>query len=192
MSQENVRVARGVRYRVALPSEAAASRRTPDEHLFVRYPAIYRLLAARWMQLPPRSRVRRAWLRRFAGRALAAANRRDFAVLLLGIDRAVEYQPAGDQRPPGMEPVSHGHDEYEKVWRQLMDAFEDFRGEPVEIFDLGDTLLSVVQYEGHGSGSGVPVTVPLCQLLKLRRGLVIWQKDFSDRAEALEAAGLRE
>jgi hypothetical protein len=29
-------------------------------------------------------------------------------------------------------------------------------------------------------------------LIRLRNGLVFWQKDFSDRAEALEAAGLRE
>jgi ketosteroid isomerase-like protein len=192
MSQGNVNSARGVRYRVALPSEAAASRRTPDEHLFVRYPAVYRLLAALWMRLPPRSRLRRGWLKRLAGRALAAANRRDFAVLFFGMDPAVEFHPAGDQLPPGMEPVSRGHDEYEMVWRQMMDAFDDFRGEPVEIVDLGDKLLAVVEYKGHGSGSGVPVSIPLFQLFKLRRGLVIWQKDFSDRAEALEAAGLRE
>ena len=73
-----------------------------------------------------------------------------------------------------------------------MDAFEDFHGEPAEVFDLGDTLLSVVRYEGHGSGSGVPVTIPLFQVFKLRQGLVVWQKDFSDREEALEAAGLSE
>jgi hypothetical protein len=192
MSQENVEIVRGVRYRVTLPSEEAASRRTPDEHLFVRYPAVYRLLAARWMRLPPQSRFRRALLRRLAVRAMAAANRRDFAVLLLGIDPAVEYHPADDQRPPGMEPVSHGHHEYEMVWRQMMDAFEDFHGELAEVFDFGDTLLSAVEYKGHGSGSGVPVNIPLFQLYKLRHGLVIWQQDFSDRVEALAAAGLRE
>jgi hypothetical protein len=36
------------------------------------------------------------------------------------------------------------------------------------------------------------VNVRLFQLMRLRRGLVIWQKDFSNRAEALQAAGLRE
>ena len=123
---------------------------------------------------------------------MAAANRRDFAVLLLAMDPAVEYHPADDQRPPGMDRISHGHDEYEMVWRQMMEAFDDFSGEPIELFDLGDTLLSVVEYKGHGSGSGVPVNIPLWQLFKVRRGLVVWQKDFSNRAEALEAAGLSE
>jgi hypothetical protein len=192
MSEENVEIVRGVRYRVSLPSEAAARRRTSDERLFVRFPTLYRFLAARWMRLPPQSRLRRAWMKRVAGRGLAAANRRDFAVLLLAMDPAVEYHPAGDALPPGMKAIYHGHDEYEMVWRQLLDAFDDFHGEPVEVFDLGRMLLAVIEYTGHGSGSGVPVSVPLCQLFKLRQGLVIWQKDFSDRADALEAAGLSE
>ena len=38
MSQENVEIVRGARYRVSLPPERAAARRTPDERLFVRFP----------------------------------------------------------------------------------------------------------------------------------------------------------
>ncbi len=74
----------------------------------------------------------------------------------------------------------------------MMDAFDDFRTEPVEILDLGDKLLITAHYKGHGSGSGIPIDETLFQLCRLRGGLVVWQKDFSDRSEALEAAGLRE
>ena len=190
MSQENV--VRGVKFRVSLPSERASQRRSLDERLFVRLPALYRLLADRLMRLPAPSRLRRMGLARLAGRALAAANRRDFDVLLLGIDAAIEYRPADDVRPPGMDVVFHGHTGYREVWQQMMDAFEDFHAEPADLIDLGDTLLLAIQYEGHGSGSGVPVKVPLFQFFRLRRGLVVWQQDFSDRSEALEAAGLRE
>jgi hypothetical protein len=91
-----------------------------------------------------------------------------------------------------MDPVSHGHDGYEKVWRQMIDSFEDFRGEAQEVIDLGEQLLATSLYMGHGSGSGVPVNIPLFQLFRLRRGLVVWQKDFSDRFEALQAAARRE
>ena len=192
MSEENVETARGVRYRVSLPSEKASKRRSLDERLFVRFPALYRRLAQVWMRLPPRSRVRRLMLARIAARAGAAVNRRDFEVLFLALDPGIEYLPAGDQLPPGMDAVTHGHDGYEGVWRQMIDSFEDFHAEPEELFDLGDTLLATTQYKGHGSGSGVPVDVPLFQLLRLRRGLVVWQQDFSDRSEAFEAAGLRE
>jgi hypothetical protein len=131
-------------------------------------------------------------LRRLAGRTLAAVNRRDFQVLFLGIHPAIDYEPAGDQRPPGMSAVSHGHDGYEEVWRQMIDSFEDFHAEPEELLDLGAWLLVTVRYAGHGSGSGVPINVPLFQLCRLEQGLVHWQKDFSNRSDALEAAGLRE
>jgi hypothetical protein len=192
MSQENVETARGVRYRISLPTERASQRRTLDERFFVRFPAAYRLLADRLMRLPPRSRLRRLMLARIGGRGSAAVNRRDFAVLFLTFEPGIEYHPAGDQLPPGMDAVSYGHDGYQKVWQQMIDSFEDFRVEPEELFDLGDTLLATTQYRGHGSGSGVPVNIPLFQLFRLRRGLIFWQKDFSDRSEAFKAAGLRE
>jgi ketosteroid isomerase-like protein len=191
MSQENVQPVRGAQYRLSLPSERAGQRRSLDERLFVLFPALYRLLAARLVRLPLRSRLRGWWLRRLAGRALAAANRRDFAVLLLGFDPDIEYHAAAD-RVVGNPAVSHGHEDYEKVWREIMDAFDDARAEPKELMDLGDVLLATVQYSGHGSGSGVPVEVSTFQLFRLQHGLVVWQKDFSNRSEALEAAGLGE
>ena len=182
---------RGVRYPVSLPSERAGQRRSLDEHLFVLFPVLYRLVAARLARLPPRSRLRGWWLRRLAGRGLAAANRRDFAVLLLGFDPGIGYHAAADQNLD-QPAISHGHQGYEKAWREIMGAFDDFRGQPKEFIDLGDMLLATVQYSGHGSGSGVPVEISLFQLFRLRDGLVVWQKDFSNRSEALEAAGLSE
>jgi hypothetical protein len=188
VAKENVQILRGRRYPISLPSARAGQRRTLDERFFVRFPAAYRVLAARLMKLPPGSRLRRLMLIRISRRGLAAVNRRDFEVLFLAIDPGIEYYPAGDQRVPGMNPVTHGHDGYEEVWREMIDAFEDFHAEPEEVLDLGDQLLGTIQYKGHGSGSGVPVNVPLFQLFRLHRGLVVWQKDFSDRSEAFEAA----
>jgi SnoaL-like domain len=190
MPRENAETMRAVRYRISLPSERAGQRRSLDERLFVRAPVLYRQLAAAVARLPPRSRLRRSILARRAGRVGAAVNRRDFAVLFLGLEPDIEYLPPSDQLPPGMDAVRHGYDDYEEVWRQMIDSFEDFHAEPEELFDLGDTLLVMTEYKGHGTGSGVPVNLPLYQLFRLRRGLVFWQKDFSDRSEALEAAGL--
>ena len=142
----------------------------------------------RGMRLPPGSRLRRLILTRISGRAAAAVNRRDFEALFLAIDPEIEYHPNGDQLPLDMEAVSHGHDGYEKVWRLMIDSFEDFSVEPLEAIELGDQLLATTRYTGHGSGIGVPVDIPRVQLKW--RGLVVWQRDFSDRADALEAAGL--
>lgn len=187
MSNENVEV---TRFSVALPPDETARRRTLDERLFIRVPALYHLIAGAITRLSTRSRLRRLIVTRNVRRAYAAINRRDYEVLFLSLDPGIEYIPAGDVLPPGMDPVSHGHEGYEGVWRQLIDSFEDFRVEPQEVLDMGETLIACNRYVGHGSGSGVPIEVPLFQLVRLRNGLVFWQKDFSDREEALEAAGL--
>jgi ketosteroid isomerase-like protein len=183
---------RGVRYSIALPSERACQRRSLDERVFARFPGLYRRFADAWMRLPLRFRIRRLFLRRFVGRACAAANRRDFDLLVLGVDPGVEHHPAADLQPLDWDAVAHGHDGYQQVWRKMMDAFDDFRAEPAEVLDLGDRLLITAHYKGHGSGSGIPIDETLFQLCRLRRGLVVWQQDFTDRAEALEAAGLSE
>jgi hypothetical protein len=192
MSQENVEIVRGDRIELSPLSEAASQRRSLDERLYVRFPALYRLLAEASMRLPPRSRLRRLMLARTVGRVYAAANRRDFDLVLVGWGRGSEYHPSGDLMPPDLEPVFYGHEGYLKLWRYWLDAFEDIRWDPEEILDLGDRFLVTTQQSGRGSGSGVAVSEPVFQLFRLRRGLVVRQEDFLDRSKALEAAGLRE
>lgn len=172
-------------------SESASRRRTLNERLLVRFPALYRLFAARLMRLPP-SRLRSVAVAYAVARMYAAANRRDFELLLVGIDPRHEYRPAPEIMPPDLGGPTHGHDGYLRMWRYWLDAFDDIRYEPEEVLDLGAKLLVTVQQRGHGSGSGVAVSDPVFQLLTIRRGATVRQEDFRDRSEALEAAGLSE
>ena len=48
-------------------------------------------------------------LTRLVVRGYAAANRRDFDVLLLGLDPEIEYRPSDDLTPPDLEAVFYGH-----------------------------------------------------------------------------------
>jgi ketosteroid isomerase-like protein len=192
MSQENVEVLRGVRYRVSLPSERTAQHRTLDERLFVRFPVLFRLFGDVWMRLTPRSGLRRLLLTRLLQRGYAAGNRRDFQVMCAGLDPGIEYRAPREGLAPDLDAVLHGHDGYLQVWRSWLDAFEDIRFEPEELLDLGDRLLVTAHLRGRGSGSGVAVSRPVFQLLEFRRGLVVRQEDFQDGSKALEAAGLRE
>ena len=189
MSQENVEVVRGARIAVPPLSERATQRRSLDQRVYVRFPAVYRLLADSLLRLPPRSRLRRLMLARTVGLAYAAANRRDFDSVLMGWDAASEYHPSGDLLPPDLETVFHGHDGYLRLWGYWLDAFEDIRWDPEEILDFGDRFLVATQQRGSGSGSGVAVSEPVFQLFTIRRGLVVRQEDFLDRSKALEAAG---
>jgi ketosteroid isomerase-like protein len=161
-----------------------------DERIVVRFPALGRWLAAAWAQLPPHTRLRRVILARRVRQYYAAANRRDFDLLVTGYDPAVDYQPA--ELFPDPDPTYHGHDGIREVWRVLLDAFEDVRLDPEELLDHGDRVLVTTKLSGHGTGSGVSISQPLFQLFTLRRGLPLRQDDFLDRAEALEAVGLSE
>jgi hypothetical protein len=193
MSNDSIQGARTAP--IALPplSERASRRRSLDERLFVRFPAAYRMFAHAVMRVPPRFRFRQSILSRGMSRAYAAANRRDFELILTANDPArYEYHPSADFLPPDMDAVYYGHEGYRRFWRNWLDAFEDIRWEPEELLDLGERALVTAQQSGHGSGSGVAVSEPVFQLFTFRRGLVIRQEDFSDRAKALEAAGVSE
>jgi ketosteroid isomerase-like protein len=181
--------------RSALPplNQKTSQRRTLDEHVYVRFPAVAHLLANALFRLPQRSRFRRRIIAHRLRRAYAAANRRDFDVVLVGWDLpSSEYRPSADLIAPDQDHVFYGRDGYLRMWRTWLDAFEDLRFEPEELLDLGDMLLVTAQIEGHGSGSGVAVGQRVFQLFSLRQGLVRKQEDFVDHVQALEAAGLRE
>jgi ketosteroid isomerase-like protein len=194
MSRENVELIRGVRTPVTVSPEIR--RRTLDERIFVRFPALARILLSCWSRLQPRSRLRRAWLARTVRQGYEAMNRRDFELLCLGLDPEVEFELqeslVGGYVPPDLVGVHHGHDGYLRVWEGLMEAWEDLRLEPEELIDLGDRLLVAGRVTGHGRLSGIALDAPIFQLTALRRGLAIRWKDFGDRGQALEAAGLRE
>jgi ketosteroid isomerase-like protein len=192
MSQENVEVVRGTRIALRPLSERAARRRTPDEQFFVRFPALYRRLAAPVWRATERSRLRHSLVAYSIQRGYAALNRRDYEVVLMRSDLDVEYRPSSDLMPPDLEAVFYGHDGYRKLWRRWFEAFEDMQFDPEEILVCGDRLLVVAQQRGHGSGSGVALSQQVFQLFTIRRGLSISQEDFTDRNEALEAAGRRE
>ncbi len=180
---------RGVRVILAPPSERAGSSRTLDERLRLQVPGLSRRWGAAILRLPPRSRLRRMVLARAMVRAYAAANRRDFELILLTNDPvAYEYHPSADLLPPDFETVYRGHQGYLRFWSRWLDAFEDIRWDPEEMLDLGERVLVTTRQSGHGSGSGVAVSLPVYQLFTLRRGLVVSQQDFLDRSEALRTA----
>ena len=191
MPEENAEIVGGVRTPIVVST--GAGRRTLDERILVRFPALFRVLASAWSRLPPRSRLRRALTSRISRQGCEAANRRDFELLLLSFDPDFEMRfdssPVGGFVPPDLVGVHRGHEEFLRVWHAAIEAF-DLKLEHEEVIDFGDRLLVAGRMTGQGTTSGVTVNEPLFQLLTLRRGMVIRQEDFVDRGHALEAAGL--
>ena len=189
MSQENV--VRGVRYPISLPSERASQHRSLDERLFVRFPGLYRLLADRVMRMPLGSRLRRGFLTRSVVRGCAAANRRDFDLMLTGWADDIDYRAvegALDDRGP-----IHGKAELRAYMQDWIDTFDQFKVEPLEVIDAGqDQVVAVFRISGRAKRSGVETDLTYAALNTIRDGKIARGREYATREQALEAAGLRE
>jgi ketosteroid isomerase-like protein len=119
-----------------------------------------------------------------------AYNMRDIEAMLACCDPNIEHHAAW----PGVAPaVYHGHDGMRKWHRENHDAWgEELRLEPEAGFDLGDTLLRFYVVHGRGQQSGVEVAMPAATVLRVRDGLIVYMKTYTDREEALRDLGVSE
>jgi ketosteroid isomerase-like protein len=87
----------------------------------------------------------------------------------------------------GLEGLARWQAHSDEVW-------DEIRLEPIEFIDAGDRVVTISRLIGKGKASGVEVTRATSgQVATLRNGRVIrWEIGFTDRREALEAAGLSE
>jgi ketosteroid isomerase-like protein len=79
--------------------------------------------------------------------------------------------------------------------RGLLDDLQDTIGympEVQEAVDLNDHVLIVLRMSGRGSQSGVSIAQQGAVLFSFDGSTLVSGKSFASRAEALEAAGLRE
>ena len=87
----------------------------------------------------------------------------------------------------------YGPDAVRANYARWMEAWE---GEPdttvEEVIGVGDHVFVIACFQGRGRGSGVRVKQRLYEVYTLRNGRILRVDEFSDRAEALEAVGLRE
>jgi ketosteroid isomerase-like protein len=86
-----------------------------------------------------------------------------------------------------------GFDDVRNAFLAWWEAFEqvDFRLEG-SILESGDDVLANLQISGRGRGSGLPVNQRITLIWTVRGGRVTRVRAYRERAEALEAAGLRE
>jgi ketosteroid isomerase-like protein len=86
-----------------------------------------------------------------------------------------------------------GFDDVRNAFLTWFEAFEqvDFHLEG-GILESGDDVLATHRITGRGRGSGLPVTQRITLIWTVRGGRVTRVRAYRERAEALEAAGLRE
>ena len=142
--------------------------------------------------MPVGSRLRRALIARTFARSIAAANRRDFEVLVIGLDPGIVYHPRADEPDPSPHV---GRDAFERLTYGFVESFSEVTFEVLELIDAGDhviasTVLHVVLRGQGASGAGVSDTYVF--VYKLRDGLVVEGWEYRTKQEALEAVGLSE
>ena len=107
-------------------------------------------------------------------------------------DPEVEYSRIGAETPD-MEGRWLGLDGLRTAMLEYLRPFSDLRIEAERIIDLsGDRVLVLSRQTAHGKHSGVPIEHELGDLFTLRDGKIVRYDSYWNRADALEAAGLRE
>ena len=86
-----------------------------------------------------------------------------------------------------------GIDAIRKQHEGWFDSYPDLSVEPLEIRVKGNHAFVWVHFSGHGADSGVAMDMQLAHVLTIdAEGNTRRLEEFFDRAEALEAAGLRD
>ena len=112
----------------------------------------------------------------------------DFETAFALIDPDVTFDVS--IRPEGK--VYRGHQGVAEALRTWTGTWEAFRMELQELIDAGDKVIGVEHQSGRGRGSGLPLSQAYFSVFTLGGGKVTRIVWFQSRAEALEAAGLRE
>ena len=86
--------------------------------------------------------------------------------------------------------VHRGLDAIRDQFASWFDAYPDLRVEPLEARGKGDMVFLWVRFSGHGAESGMPMDMELAHVITMRDGRAERMVEFTDRAEALAAAGL--
>ena len=124
--------------------------------------------------------------------------RRGFEAYSRGdIDGAVsDFAPDCRYTAAGIIPdrtgVFHGPEGYKEFVGWLRSEFDDAQAEVDELIDAGDQVVVGSTLRGRGRPSGAQAKFTFWQVWTVQNGKFVRGQGFASRAEALEAAGLRE
>ena len=113
--------------------------------------------------------------------------RRDLDAALEMMDPQIEAHDA-PETPDAT--VHYGREAVRRDWEQMFALFEDFRIDIEEVFDAGEEIVVFLRLSGRGRESGAEVDARMAHTWTIREGRAIRLRQYLDRTEALEAAGL--
>ena len=108
-------------------------------------------------------------------------------------DPQIEAHWHEGQTMPDIRQHLQGGPAFIRAWEQVQSAFPGLVMEPLEFVELpGDRVLTPIRQSGRGRESGIPIEIHFFEIWTIRGKKIHKCELFRHRADALEAAGLRE
>jgi ketosteroid isomerase-like protein len=102
-------------------------------------------------------------------------------------DEEIEWTTTGIFLEAG---TYRGHDGVRRYMGALAAELDDLQSEPEELIDAGDAVVVPFHLLARGKQSGAPVDFAGVLVYWLRNGKIFRIRNYLERSEALEAAGL--
>ena len=118
-----------------------------------------------------------------------AFSRRDVEALTALLATDVEIVPI---RAALEGTVYSGPDAVAEWYGAVDESWEELTAKIDEMRDGGDSVLGFGRLQGRGRESGAPIDIEAASVAHFRNGLITRLRIFTNRSEALEAAGLSE
>ncbi len=120
--------------------------------------------------------------------AVETMNRRDIEGVIALMDPGVRFE----HRLAALQGNFVGVDGVRRWFADLVEHFDAWQVHCPDIRDLGDRVLALGTIHATGRGSGAETELPLTVVARFSDGRITHFTDFGDKAQALEAAGLKE
>ena len=156
----------------------------------VRWPGAWRALSRAAQALPPRSRLRRALLRRNALSGWGAWVRGDLDLCLVRFAPDYHYDPPREWLVAGMPSTYRGHAGLRQWANDLREAWDFLDHTPLEVVDAGDAVAFLCRIRLRARTSGIELDSRLGQVFWAEKGLIVRESDFADWDEALGVIGI--
>lgn len=114
-----------------------------------------------------------------------ALNRGNLCEVMALIDDDITFDPG--LLSPDSDASARGRDRFRALVQSWLDAFDDFRIEPLDVTQDGDKLVAAVRQSGRGRGSGVDIAVEIAHVWTVRDGQAIRLESYPNLQAAREA-----
>jgi ketosteroid isomerase-like protein len=88
--------------------------------------------------------------------------------------------------------ASQGHEGLRATLARWMGEWDEYEQTAEEFVDMGDRVVATVYFRGRGRGSGIETEARFYEVYTVRDGMIVRMDEYTSRAQALKAAGLRE